>query len=147
LDRGIAGETVDRAVEVNIEGDQPRQGRLAVDRAPGVQRMFELRASGGVGLDALCGKLCRQRIDRAAYLIELADALWIELGHLKTGATALGDQALPMEQVQRVRDRLARYAEPFRKLVLADALAWQQRAVGDRLEYPGIDLVDQVREG
>jgi hypothetical protein len=51
-----------------------------------------------------------------------------------------------VQQVQRVRDRLARYAELFRKLVLPDPMPRRQRAVGDRLQDPGIDLIDQVRE-
>ena len=51
-----------------------------------------------------------------------------------------------MQQVQRVRDRLARYAELFRKLVLPDAMSRRQRAVDDRLEDPGVDLIDQVGE-
>ncbi|MET4600612.1 hypothetical protein ABIB90_000063 [Bradyrhizobium sp. JR4.1] len=45
-----------------------------------------------------------------------------------------------------MRHRLARHAEPVGELVLPDALAGLQRAVGDRLQDPRIDLVDQVRK-
>jgi hypothetical protein len=45
-----------------------------------------------------------------------------------------------------MRDRLARHAEPVGQLVLTDALAGAQCAVGDRFQDPRIDLVDQVRE-
>jgi hypothetical protein len=48
--------------------------------------------------------------------------------------------------MQRMRHRLARYAEPFRKFVLPDAMPGRQRTIGDRLEDPGIDLLDQVGE-
>src|SRR4029078_6787506 len=82
----------------------------------------------------------------AAHLVELADACGVELGDLKTAPAALGDEALPGQQMQRVRHRLARDAELVSELVLPDALAGLKGAVGDRLEDPGIDLVDQVRE-
>src|SRR4051794_15949392 len=45
-----------------------------------------------------------------------------------------------------MRHRLARHPEPVGELVLSDALAGLQRAVGDRLQDPRIDLVDQVRK-
>src|SRR3954464_6980868 len=48
--------------------------------------------------------------------------------------------------MQRMRHRLARHPEPVGELVLPDALAGVQRAVGDRLQDPRIDLVDQVRK-
>ena len=51
-----------------------------------------------------------------------------------------------MQQMQCVRNRLARDAELVRKLVLPDAMPRRQRAVGDRLEDPGVDLIDQVGE-
>ena len=51
-----------------------------------------------------------------------------------------------MQQMQRVRHRLARHAEPVGELVLPDALAGLQCAVGDRLQDARIDLVDQVRK-
>ena len=51
-----------------------------------------------------------------------------------------------MQQMQRVADRLARNAELFREFVLPDAMPRRQGAVGDGLENPLIDLVDQVRE-
>jgi hypothetical protein len=59
---------------------------------------------------------------------------------------AFGDETLPMQQMQRVRHRLARHAELVGELVLPDALARLQRAIGDRLQDARIDLVDQVRE-
>jgi len=49
-----------------------------------------------------------------------------------------------MQQMQRMRHRLARDAELFGKLVLADAMAGRQRAVGDRLENPRVDLVAEI---
>ena len=61
----------------------------------------------------------RKRVDRAAHFVELADAPGIELGDLKTAAAALGHQALPVQQMQRMGDRLARHAELLRELVLA----------------------------
>ena len=70
----------------------------------------------------------------------------IEPGDLKAAAAAFGDEALPVQQMQRVGNRLARHAELFGQLVLPDAMSRRQRAVGDRLEDPGIDLVDQVGE-
>ena len=145
LDRGIAGQPVDRAVKIDVERDQPRQRRFPVDAAPGAQRRLQIRARGRVGLDAPGGELCRQRIDGAAHLIELANPHRIELRHLKTLAAAFGDQALPVQQMQRVADRLARDAELFGELVLPDAVSWRQRAVDDAVEDPRIDLVDQVR--
>ena len=70
----------------------------------------------------------------------------IEPRDLKAAAAAFGDQALPVQQMQRVRNRLARHAEPLGQLVLADAMPRRQRAVDDRFQDPRIDLVDQVRE-
>ena len=70
----------------------------------------------------------------------------IEPGDFKAAAAAFGDESLPVQQMQRVGHRLARNAELFRQLVLPDAMPRRQRAVGDRLEDPGIDLVDQVGE-
>ena len=87
-----------------------------------------------------------QRVDGAAHFVELADALRIEPGDFKAAAAAFGDQPLPVQQMQRVRHRLARDAELLRQLVLPDAVPRRQRAVDDRLEDPGIDLIDQVGE-
>ena len=70
----------------------------------------------------------------------------IEPGDFKAAAAAFGDEPLPVQQMQRMGHRLARYAELFRQLVLPDAMPGRQRTVGDRLEDPGIDLVDQVGE-
>ena len=77
---------------------------------------------------------------------ELADPLGVEPGNLEAAAAALGDEALPVQQMQRVGHRLARYAELFCQLVLPDAMPGRQRAIGDRLEDPDIDLLDQVGE-
>ena len=73
LDRRIAGEPIDRAVEIHVERDQPGQRCFLVDRAPGLQRRLKLRAPGSIGLAASGRQPGRQRIDGAAYLIELAD--------------------------------------------------------------------------
>ena len=96
LDRRIAGEPIDSAVEIHIERDQPGQRCPLVDRASGVQRRLQLRARGSIGLDAPGRQPGRQRIDRAAHLIELADPQGIELRDFKTLAAAFGDQALAM---------------------------------------------------
>ena len=105
-----------------------------------------MRAPGSIGLAASGRQPGRQRIDGAAYLIELADPQGIELRDFKTLAAAFGDQALAMQQMQRVADRLPGDAEFFRKLVLPDAVPRRQCAVGDGLENPRIDLIDQVGE-
>ena len=145
-DRGIVGQAVDRVVEVHVQGDQPRQRRGLVDRTPGAQRRLEVRAPGSIGLapDTSGCELGGQRVDGAAHLIELADAQGIELRYLKALASAFGDQPLAVQQMQRVTDRLARDAELFRKLALADAVPRRQREVGDAIEDPGIDLIDQI---
>ena len=114
--------------------------------AAGLQRRLELRAPGRVGPGAPGREPRRQRVDGAAHLVELADARRIEPGDLKAAAAAFGDQPLPVQQMQRMGDRLARYAELLGQLVLPDAMPRRQRAVDDRLEDPGIDLVDQVGE-
>ena len=46
----------------------------------------------------------------------------VERGNLKAAAAALGDETLPVQQMQRVRNRLARDAELVGKLVLPDAM-------------------------
>src|SRR5258708_34924973 len=98
----------------------------------------------GVGLGAWRGELRRERVDCAAHFVKLADALGMELRDFKALAAAFGDQALPMQQMQRMGNRLARHAELFRKLVLPDALSRRQAAIDDGLENPRIDLIDQV---
>ena len=65
---------------------------------------------------------CGQRVDGAAHLVELADALRVEPGDFEAAAAAFGDEPLPVQQMQRVGHRLARYAELFRQLVLPDAM-------------------------
>ena len=146
LDRGVAGEAVDRAVKIDVERNQPRQRGVLADGPAGLQRRFQRRAPGGVGLHASGGEPRRQRVDGAADLVELADAGRIEFGDLEATAAALGDQALPVQQMQRMGDRLARYAKLLGQLVLGDAQARRQRPIDDRLQDPGIDLVDQVGE-
>ena len=116
------------------------------DGPPRLQRGLELRASRCVGPDSSGGEPCCQRVDGAAHLVELADALRIEPGDFKAAAAAFGDEPLPVQQMQRMGHRLARDAELFRQLVLPDAMPGRQRTVDDRLEDPGIDLVDQVGE-
>ena len=111
-----------------------------------MQRRLQMRAAGGIGLGTSGGELCRQRVDRAAHLVELADVHRIELRDLKAAAAALGDQALPVQQMQRVGHRLARDAELFGEFVLPDALSRRQGAVDDCFQNPPIDLVDQVGE-
>ena len=146
LDHGIAGEAVDRAVKVDVERNQPRQRRFPVDRAPGAQRRLKLRAPGCVGLDPCRRELGRERVDRAAHFIELADTFRIELDDFKAATAALGDQALPVQQMQRMGNRLARHPEFFGEFVLPNAMPWRQRAVGDRLQNTRVDLIDQVRK-
>src|SRR5882672_10143322 len=147
LDRRIAREPVDRAVKIDVERDQRRKRRPLVGRAPGAQRGLQMRAPRRVNLDPRGREPSRQRVDRAAYLIELTDAPGIELRDFKTLAAAFGDQALPVQQMQRVGDGLTRHPELFRKLVLPDAVPRWQRAVRDGLKDPRIDLIDQVRGG
>jgi hypothetical protein len=48
--------------------------------------------------------------------------------------------------MQRVGNRLARHAELLGEFVLPDAMSRRQRTIGDRLQDPGVDLIDQVRE-
>ncbi len=146
LDRRIAGEPIDRAVEIQVERDQPGQRCSLVDRASGVQRRLQIRAPGSIDLAASGRQPGRQRIDGAAHLVELADPQRIELRDFKTLAAAFGDQALAMQQMQGVADRLPGDSEFFRKLVLPDAMSRRQCAVGDGLENPRIDLIDQVGE-
>ena len=146
LDRGIAREPIDRAVKIDVERDQPRQRRVLADGSSGLQRGLELRASRSIGLGPSGREPRRQRVDGAAHLVELADALRIEPGDFKAAAAAFGDESLPVQQMQRMGHRLARDAELFRQLVLPDAMSRRQRTVGDRLEDPGIDLIDQVGE-
>jgi len=92
-----------------------------------------------------------KRVDCAAYLVELGGCGRIELGDFEAAPAAFGDEPLPVQQMQRMRHRLARDTELVGELVLPDALAGLKRAVGDRLQDPCIDLVDQVsgagREG
>ena len=70
----------------------------------------------------------------------------IEPGDFKAAAAAFGDQTLPVQQMQRMGNRLARHAEFFRQFVLPDAMPRRQRAVGNRFQNARIDLVDQVGE-
>ena len=119
---------------------------MRFDGAPGLQRGLEPRASGSVGPGAPGREPRRQRVDGAAHFVELADAQGIEPRHLKTPAAAFGDQALPVQQMQRVGNRLARDPELFGEFVLPDAMPRRQRAVDDGFEDPRIDLVDQVGE-
>ena len=76
--------------------------------------------------------------------VDYGDPLRIELGDLKALAAAFGDQALTVQQMQRVGNRLARYAELLRKLVLANTMPRRQRTVDDSGQNPLVDLVDQV---
>src|SRR5437868_3766302 len=113
--------------------------------APQLRRL-KLRAPGCVGLDPCRRELGRERVDRAAHFIELADTFRIELDDFKAATAALGDQALPVQQMQRMGNRLARHPEFFGEFVLPNAMPWRQRAVGDRLQNTRVDLIDQVRK-
>ena len=146
LDRGITRQRIDRAMEINVAGDQLGERRLAGDGAPGDQRRLEPCAAARVGPGAHGGQPGCQRVNGATDFVELADALGIEPDHFKAAAAAFGDEALPVQQMQRMRYRLARHAKPGGELVLADALAGRQRAVDDRLENPRVNLVDQIGE-
>src|SRR5207302_7161261 len=135
-----------RAVKFDVERNQPRQRGVLADGAPRVESRLQRRAAADLGLGPRGGEPGRQRVDRATHLIELADTRRIERGDLKAAAAALGHQALPVQQMQRVGNRLARHAELLGEFVLGDALPRRQRAVDDRLEDSRIDLVDQVGE-
>src|ERR1700730_8787360 len=82
LDRGIARETVDRAMEIDVERDQFCQPCCPVDGASGLSRGLELRAAGHIALRPFCREPRGERVDRAADFIKLADTLRIELGDL-----------------------------------------------------------------
>src|SRR6187431_2328917 len=146
LDRGIGREAIDRAVKIDVERDQPRKRRVLADGPAGLQRGLELRTSRNIGPGTSSRKPCGQRVDGAAYLVELADTLRVEPGDFKAAAATFGDQPQPVQQMQRMGYRLPRDSELFGQLVLPDAMAGRQRTVGDPLEDPGIDLVDQVGE-
>src|SRR5262249_36510689 len=146
LDYGIAGEVIDRAMELDVERDQLVQWRLARDGVAGLQRRLQPHASGRIAFHTFSRQPCRQRVDRAADLVKRTDACGIELRDLKAAPAALGHETLPMQQMQRMRHRLARHAELVRKFVLPDALTGLQGTVGDRLQDACIDLVDQIGE-
>src|ERR1700728_433791 len=101
---------------------------------------------GRIGVAACGREPGRLRIDGAAHLIELANARGIELRDFETLAAAVGNQTLAIQQVQRVAERLARDPKLFRELVLPNAVARRQGAVGVCLENPRSDLIDQVRQ-
>src|SRR5207249_7966553 len=95
-------EAIDRAVKIDVERDQPRQRCALVDRASGLQRCVELRATRSIGLGPSGCELCCQCVDGAAHLVELTDALRVEPGDFKAAAAAFCDKPLPVQQVQRV---------------------------------------------
>src|SRR5688500_12833871 len=146
LDRRVAGEAIDRAVEIHVERDQTRQRSLPAHGTTGLQRGLELRTPGGVDPDASGREPGRQRVDCTAHFVELPDAFGIQLRDLKASAAAFGDQALPMQEMQRMGDRLARYTKLFGELVLADAMPGRQRAVDNGPQDPGVGLINQVGE-
>ena len=75
-----------------------------------------------------------EAIDGFAKLIQLHDTERLERHDTKTFGTGFLDEALTLQQVQRVADGLARDVEAVGKLCLADALAGRERAVCDRLQ-------------
>ena len=109
----------------------------------GAERL-DLARGRFAGGDALGRKPRRQPVEGGADAIEIADAARFHRRHLDPALAAVDHQALAAEQLQRMADRLARDRKALGDVLLRQPLAGRQRAVGDRVDQPGVDLLDQV---
>lgn len=145
LDRRIAGEPVDRAVEIDIERDQRGQRGGFIDAATGAQGLFENGAASRISRRALRSESSSQSVDRAAHFIELPDPNRIEAGDFEAFASAFGDETLPMQQMKSVADRLTGDAKSLRQLALPDSVAWRQGMIRNPFQDSRVDLINQIR--
>ena len=81
----------------------------------------------------------------AADLVEIPHLGWLDRRHRQSSLADLDGQPLPLEQLQGVADRLARNRKPLGDLLLRESLARGKRAIGDGVDQPQMDLLDQVR--
>ena len=73
--------------------------------------------------------------------------LGLNRGHHQTATFGIADEALLLEELQRMADRLARHAERRRQLFPGDAGARRQTAAADRLEQALVHLLHQLGTG
>ncbi len=127
------------------------QHGAAVDAAACGERRFQPGPAGRVIAHAFGRKPGGQRIDGATHFVKLADARRIELGNLEAALAALGDETLPVQQMQRVRHRLARDAEPVGEPrsagCAARARACGRRSLPGSAHRPGRSGSEAGREG
>ena len=110
-------------------------------------QLVDFGSIGRSGGDLLRRKPSGEAIDHFAHLIKLHDAEGIERHDAQPLAAGFLDQALALQQMQGVADRLAGDAQHVGQFGLADPLAGQQRAVRNRLQHLLIGAIDQALGG
>jgi hypothetical protein len=132
----VAGGVDDGPVELDVAADHLGEGAVG-------ERLVA-RGDDLVGVtQPLVGapgrrEACRLPVEQGTQLVEVADEVGLERGHLEAAASELADQPLVAQQEQRLLDRLAGHIEPFGQLLLA------QGRPGS--ELPGADVVDDRLE-
>ena len=149
-DDRIAGERVDRRVEADVDRDPVVNGSVIGKGAPGFKsphgdrrRLALRRAIRG---DPLGGETGGEPFERRAHLVEVANAGRHRPARRKAALALLDHQTLTLKELKRMADRLARDAEALGELFLGQPFARRQRAVGDRIDQPQMNLIDQVLE-
>src|SRR5271166_4328865 len=113
-------------MEVGVRPDQNRNWRSGIEHRSRLNLIFqavEFAAIGGSGSGSLRGETRGETIDGLAHLIQLHHPDRIEWYHAQPLAAEILHQALTLEQMQRVADRLPRDIEHIGQRGLADALA------------------------
>ncbi len=148
FDCPIAGQPVKRGVKRNISLDESQHRRIRTECEPGREGVLcrpPLRRVDRSFGNSLGSEPSRQGVERRADLVKLANANGVDHGDGQPPPTVFLDELLLLEHPQSVADRLARYAEPSTELLLSEALARSERAVGNRFDQPLIGAVDQRR--
>ncbi len=98
-------------MEVSVRPNQNRNRRRGIEHRSRLNLVFqavEFAVIGGPGGGSFCRETRRETIDRLAHLIQLHHSERIERHHAQPLAAEVLHQALTLEQVQRVADRLPR---------------------------------------
>jgi len=138
LDEGVGAGGVERAVEGEVGLDH-RRHLAAAAGAPAFAQQARRQRGTALGGEPRC-----QRIEGAAHLVGVDDGLGVERCHAQAAARRVFDEAVFLQQAQRLQHGLARNRQPRCQFFLRDAFARREGAAADGDLQRAVRLIDEI---